>query len=318
MESIIEKERLVFKEGVYSMNKSGLQEKVRQTSDQFTLEFSDIPDRADRSAKQAEDITLFLYKTGIDPDFTRKNKKLNHDILQSVNSLDYTGDFSFLNDKIVVDGGCGNGRFAEIVAPHCKQLICLDIGEHIFLAKERLKNYSNVTFVQCDLADIPVATDSVDYVYSIGVIHHTPNPGKSLKELARLLKPSAKISVWVYPPAYWGPLPKKIVSKSIRSLLLRKSLESQVRFIRKYLMPIGKLQLKIQKLGLRYLLAPLFIINVPRHEDENEMLSTTIDYYLPQYINTYTNSQLKELFLKANLSFKELPFPTSATGEKKA
>lgn len=302
--------------GVYCTNRENLPEKISKTSEQFTIEFDDIPDRKDFKSKNDEDITLFLYKTGIDNDFYLKNKNLNHLILQRNSSLIYKGDFSFFKDKVVVDAGCGNGRYSEIVAPYCRQLICLDVGNHIFKTKERLKKFSNVSFIQTNLENIPLLENTIDFVFSIGVIHHTPNPEKTLAELSRILKPNCKISIWVYPPSYWGNPIKSLVSKIIRKILLRKDLESQVNLIKKYLLPIGKLQVNLEKRGLKYVFFPLYILNVPRHEDENEMLATTIDYYLPQYIFTYSDSQLKLLFDNCGLSYSKLPFPTSAMGKK--
>jgi ubiquinone/menaquinone biosynthesis C-methylase UbiE len=291
-------------------------EQVSKTAAQFSYEFVEVPDRVDLVSKKNEDTTLFLFKTGINPDFLTKNNNLDQRLLQDINALNHKGDFSFLNDKIVIDAGCGNGRFAEIVAPHCKHLICLDLGEHIFYAKNRLKEFSNVSYVRCNLLDIPLTSEMADYIYSIGVIHHTPDPKKSLKELTRILKKEGSISIWVYPTAYWGNKIKKTTSLFIRNYLLKRELSDQISFIKKILLPIGRLQMFFEKYYLKYLFFPIYIINVPRHEDQGEMLATTIDYFLPQYINTYNDSGLEEMFKQAGLTYKKLPFETSAIGKK--
>lgn len=316
IKDIIISEKVSLVKGIYCTNRENLSDKISKTSAQFTVEFDDIPEREDFKSKNDEDITLYLYKTGIDNEFYTKNQNLNHRILQRNSELNYPGNFSFLKDKIVVDAGCGNGRFAEIVAPYCKHLICLDIGNHIFKTKERLKKFNNVTFIQTNLETIPLLNNSVDFVFSIGVIHHTPNPQKTLAELTRILKPDCKISIWVYPHQYWGNPIKRIISKSLRKILLKKDLKDQTKFLKKYLVPIGKFQLFLENKGLKYFLFPLFLINVPRHKDENEMLATTIDYYLPQFIYTYSDIQLKSMFENCGLEYHKLPFPTSAIGKK--
>ena len=293
--------------------------KKQLTASQFQYEFEAIPNRVnyDSTQKNNEDQSMFLLKTGIDMLFVEKNKnQINIEKLQSIEGFNYKGDFSFLNDKVVVDAGCGNGRFAEIAAKHCKSLICLDIGGHIKSTKKRLSKYHNITYVQCDLANIPLINDAVDFVYSIGVIHHTPKPGETLKELSRITKRNGSVSIWVYPPEYWGNFVKRAISKRIRKKLLQIDFAGQVSFIRKYLMPIGRFQIKIENMGLKYLFFPFFMINVPRHIDENEMLSTTIDYYLPQYIFTYKDKELEKLFKDADLTYKKLIFNTSAIGRK--
>jgi len=64
------------------------------------------------------------------------------------------------------------------------------------------------------------------------------------------------------------------------------------------------------------LFAPLFILNIPRHENKHEMLATIIDYYTPQFIFTYTNNDISNWFTEAGLKFSKLLFPTSAIGTK--
>lgn len=316
IKDIIINNKVSLVKGIYCSNRENLPDKISKTSAQFTVEFDDIPDREDFKSKNDEDKTLYLFKTGIDNEFYIKNQNLNHRILQRNSGLNYHGDFSFLKDKIVVDAGCGNGRYAEIVAPYCKHLICLDIGNHIFKTKKRLKQFNNITFIQTNLETIPLLNNSVDFVFSIGVIHHTPDPQKTLAELTRILKPDCKISIWVYPSNYWGNPIKSIISKFIRKFLLTKTLKEQVIWIKEKLIPIGKFQNRLEKNGLKYFLFPFFTINVPRHDDENEMLATTMDYFLPQYIFTYTDKQLKLIFENCGLVYTKLPFPTSAIGTK--
>lgn len=169
--------------------------------------------------------------------------------------------------------------------------------------------------VRCNLLHVPLEAAQVDFAYSIGVVHHTPDPPAAIGEIARLLKPDGALSVWVYPPEYWGHPLKAAVSRRIRAYLLGLELEAQVRFIRRWLMPLGRLQRRVARFGpLKLLLAPLFLANVPRHDDWNEMFSTVIDYYLPEYIHTYTDDELREIFEDHGLAWERLGFPTAARG----
>ena len=45
---------------------------------------------------------------------------------------------------------------------------------------------------------MPFAPESFDYIYSIGVLHHTPNCEMAFKLLPPLLKPGGQIAIWVY------------------------------------------------------------------------------------------------------------------------
>ena len=43
-----------------------------------------------------------------------------------------------------------------------------------------------------------MASNTFDGAYSYGVVHHTPDPGQAVKEIARTLKPGAPLLLYVY------------------------------------------------------------------------------------------------------------------------
>jgi SAM-dependent methyltransferase len=294
----------------------GLDLKVQRTGEQFAFEFLNVGKMADPESKLHRDMTLLSAKTGIDPSFNRV-EDFDWKLDQDARVLGYTPDYSFLEGKVVVDAGCGNGRFAKLVAPHARETILLDLGEQIHLAWEETRHLGTVHCVRCNLLNIPLASATVDFAYSIGVIHHTPAPERAAEEIGRLLCEEGRLSLWVYPPAYWGNPLKKRVTRTIRSWLSTKDLESQVSFIRRRLMPLGRFQMKLARIRpLKYLAAPLFVVTVPRHEDPVEMEATIIDYFLPEYIATYSDTDLEHMFRSLGFSYERLPFPTAGTGVK--
>src|SRR5207237_8851005 len=56
----------------------------------------------------------------------------------------------------------------------------------------------SATFFQADVFNLPFAAESFDYIYSIGVLHHTPDCERAFKVLPALLKPGGKIAIWLY------------------------------------------------------------------------------------------------------------------------
>ncbi len=294
----------------------GSDERIDRTADQFAHEFLQVGEVEDRDSKLHRDITLFFAKTGIDPGFFQL-PGLNFREDQDSRALGYEPDYSFLEGKLALDAGCGDGRFAKLAAPHAREMILLDLGEQIHKAKEVTEGLGNVHCVRCNLLHLPVREEVVDFAYSIGVIHHTPDPTRALREIARTVADGGWMSVWVYPPEYWGNPMKRAVTLTIRKWLLSLPLSDQVEFIRRYLMPLGRFQLAVSRhKPLKYVLAPLFLVNVPRHEDPNEMEATVIDYYLPEYIRTYRDEELADLFRACGMSYRRLPFPTSGRGQK--
>lgn len=92
-----------------------------------------------------------------------------------------------------LDAGCGNGRYTLAMKNlGMKEVVGVDISPiNIDNAKQRLEDrkVESVEYIQANVLDIPLADDSFDFVFSNGVLHHTVDCAKGIKELVRLLKP---------------------------------------------------------------------------------------------------------------------------------
>jgi uncharacterized protein YbaR (Trm112 family)/2-polyprenyl-3-methyl-5-hydroxy-6-metoxy-1,4-benzoquinol methylase len=104
----------------------------------------------------------------------------------------------FFNGRVGLDGGCGFGRSLYYAASYGAEMIGLDLSEAIEAARENTAHFPNVHLVQGDIFHPPVRRQSLDFVYSIGVLHHLPDPKGGFRSLTRLLKPGAPMFVWVY------------------------------------------------------------------------------------------------------------------------
>src|SRR5581483_2657802 len=73
---------------------------------------------------------------------------------------------------IGMDAGCGTGRWSVQVAPRVAYLHLLDASaEALAVAKENLKTAQNVSFHARSVAEIPLPDQSLDFAYSLGVLH---------------------------------------------------------------------------------------------------------------------------------------------------
>jgi ubiquinone/menaquinone biosynthesis C-methylase UbiE len=110
--------------------------------------------------------------------------------------------YLFFKDKIVLDAGCGSGKFSATIAKlGASKVIGLDIGKRsIEFARQQSKkvDYGNsLEFVEGSILNIPLEDDSVDIVWSNGVIHHTVDYDKCVEEFSRVIKSSGELFLYV-------------------------------------------------------------------------------------------------------------------------
>jgi SAM-dependent methyltransferase len=97
------------------------------------------------------------------------------------------------------DAGCGSGRWAALVAPRVGHLHCVDASaDALDVAKKHLAGLGNVSFHEASLDAMPLLDGSMDFGYSLGVLHHLPDPALGLIACVQKLKPGAPMLVYIY------------------------------------------------------------------------------------------------------------------------
>jgi SAM-dependent methyltransferase len=101
-------------------------------------------------------------------------------------------------DQMVFEGGCGKGRHTAIVASHgAKAIVSLDLGESAFVAFAHTRQFSNAHVIIGDLLNPPVRP-IFDLAFSVGVLHHLPDPAAGFASLASRVKEGGRVAFWVY------------------------------------------------------------------------------------------------------------------------
>jgi SAM-dependent methyltransferase len=102
-----------------------------------------------------------------------------------------------LAGKLVLDVGCGMGRFAEVATRWGAHVVGIDLSLACEVAAQNLAD-RNAAIFQADVFQLPFAEGGFDFIYSIGVLHHTPNCEQAVKVLPKLLRPGGRLAVWLY------------------------------------------------------------------------------------------------------------------------
>ena len=86
--------------------------------------------------------------------------------------------------KVVLEGGCGKGRHTQLAANWgAREVIGVDLSDAVETAFAATRQLENAHIVQADIYHLPLAR-VFDYAFSIGVLHHLPDPRAGFRSLA--------------------------------------------------------------------------------------------------------------------------------------
>ncbi|HYJ48153.1 MAG TPA: methyltransferase domain-containing protein, partial [Pyrinomonadaceae bacterium] len=104
----------------------------------------------------------------------------------------------FFKDKVVLEGGCGKGRHTLLSAGWgARDHIGIDLSAAVETAFAATRGLENAHVVQDDIYRLPLKR-AFDYAFSVGVLHHLPDPRGGFLSLASKVKPGGRLSAWVY------------------------------------------------------------------------------------------------------------------------
>jgi SAM-dependent methyltransferase len=104
----------------------------------------------------------------------------------------------FFANKLVLEGGCGKGRHTQLAANWgAREVIGVDLSAAVESAFAATRETPNAHIVQADIYKLPFPP-IFDYAFSVGVLHHLPDPRAGFRSLAGKVKPGGHLSAWVY------------------------------------------------------------------------------------------------------------------------
>ncbi|MDQ6787088.1 MAG: methyltransferase domain-containing protein [Acidobacteriota bacterium] len=104
----------------------------------------------------------------------------------------------FFKGKIILEGGCGKGRHTILAAGWgAQEVVGVDLSAAVETAFQATRALPNAHIVQSDIYKLPFKK-AFDYAFSVGVLHHTPDPKRAFVSLASKVKRGGAISAWIY------------------------------------------------------------------------------------------------------------------------
>jgi SAM-dependent methyltransferase len=219
-----------------------------------------------------------------------------------------------LRGKLVLDAGCGMGRYAEVASRHGARVIGMDLSQAVESARHNLAGRENVQILQANLLKLPFPDQTFDFIYSIGVLHHTPNCETTFRGLVRLLKPGGTIVIWLYQgynrTSYrLSDLYRKITTRLPNRLLHALCYVS---------VPLYYVDVALNKIYLGPLAQVVRIaLPISHHPDWRWRVLDTFDWYSPKYQSKHTYEQVFQWYESEGLvNNRVMTFPVGVSGQK--
>lgn len=228
------------------------------------------------------------------------------------------------NDKIILDAGCGSG-FSGLLFFNSylkdNHYLGVDISDAVNIAKQRFTEAGyNGDFIQCSVNDIPIPDESIDIIFSEGVLHHTDSTQQSIIDLTKKLKRKGRFLFYVYK--------KKAVIREFTDDLIREAMNKMndedawkaIEPLTKLGKALGELNIEfevpedIEYLGIkkgkqnlqRFFYWNIFKAYYDPQYSIDEMNHINFDWYRPSNCHRHTPEEIKEYCIKTGLTIDRL------------
>lgn len=221
----------------------------------------------------------------------------------------------WLSDKIVLDVGCGAGRFAEVASRYARAVVAMDFSSAVTAARTNLESRSNVHVVQGDIYRLPFRTGAFDASYCIGVLQHTPDPVSATRALPRVVRRGGQLAVTVYERRRITRLHSKYLLRKVTSRMRPGHLLMLVRAAMPLLFTLSEILFRVPALGRVF----RHVIPVANYVDERRLgirkryswaLLDTLDMLSPRYDQPQTEQELRSALQSGGaVGINRLPNP---------
>lgn len=137
-----------------------------------------------------------------------------------------------LNGQLVLDAGCGNGRYATLAGQYGAKVIGVELFDEVDVAFKNTQHNPDIHIVQGDVFSLPLRNGLFDAVFSIGVLQHTGNAARAFDHISTKVKPGGRFAVAVYGK---GNFMYEAMMHFIRGKTSKMSTAQQMAFVRRFM-----------------------------------------------------------------------------------
>ena len=211
-------------------------------------------------------------------------------------------------DALVLDAGCGSGRWSHELGRRRARVVAMDLGASIEVASRTDPGSADVTYVQADVVDAPFDGGVFDLVCSLGVLHHVVETDRALRNLVQTIRPGGQLLLYVYygldlRPSWYRALYaladvlRRLISALPHpgALLITTCIAALVYW------PLSRFAGVLERLGFRAT-ADALPLSFYRHLSFHTMRNDSLDRFGTSLEKRYTRAELVELMTSAGLT----------------
>ena len=212
-----------------------------------------------------------------------------------------------LEGALVLDAGCGAGRFVEVALSCGAHVVALDYSQAVDACRANFGAHPRLNVVQGDIRALPLAPEAFDYVYCFGVLQHTPDVRASFLSLPPMLRPGGRLAVDLYFRSRFHRLFPKYLLRPLTTRMQPSTLFRLVQRITPSLLALSRGVGRVPKVGRRL----RYIVPVANYEGVYPLTPSllrefatldTFDMFSPAYDQPQDEPTLARWFDEAGLT----------------
>ncbi|OFX11356.1 MAG: hypothetical protein A2516_05645 [Alphaproteobacteria bacterium RIFOXYD12_FULL_60_8] len=215
-------------------------------------------------------------------------------------------DRNWMEGKLILDAGCGAGRFADVAASQGARVVAVDLSAAVDACRINTADHGDrVQVVQASFYAMPFRQNVFDGLYCMGVIQHTPDPEKTMRFLPRHLKAGGRLVYNWYEVCLESKFqPIKYALRLITPFLPHKINHGLAALLTTLFFPITWALHFIPKLRLLNIAMPICASHNQSLTIKQQFIWTlldTFDWYSPRYENRQRKETVKRVLMEEGL-----------------